>query len=684
MYNNQGYNGSYQNRYYSSQLGQPQTAAAAAAAAAAESQAPSGQQAHLQQQQANPDTQQVQQGALESNQQQQQQQPPVQGQQQSYYPSNASYSSYSGVPQNYTNPVSYTGAMYPSSYIQDSTTPQAATANPLSASSQPQSLGPQDQAQQQQQQQPQQQQQQQQPQQSQSQQQQANSNPSGQAQSNYSSAYGYYSQPQNMLDPMSSYASQMYQSYNGYPNSKLGYRTYPSGSPLATYPIYPDYNNQLNAATPQISNLQKHYNTLNIPNLNMNVNPGQPNPQSQGQGQQQPQQQVPAQVQQSQSQNVRGLPSHNGSTSTVVSNANSSGFQLSPNAGQIQPPGSRPKITTTMWEDEKTLCYQVEANGVSVVRRADNNMINGTKLLNVAKMTRGRRDGILKAEKTRYVVKIGSMHLKGVWIPFERALIMAQREGIADSLYPLFVKDIQKIIQQGTPTVKMGQYALNPKPSHGVANDAALYAQMNPQAKTTKGPNDGSKVLDRYDAHTDGRGNAAYGAADGADSVDPTGSAKLSGSNHSESHVYGGPGSVNNPASSTNPSHSNSNNNNATTSAASATTATDATNPSSNATTAATSNHAPGSVAPMMYPSYYNSAHQSQPSQSQLNPSQSYYYGGYYAQNSQPASSSAIPSQKYAQGLSADVAGESVNPTANNSGSGSSSRPGNPNADNSV
>lgn len=42
-------------------------------------------------------------------------------------------------------------------------------------------------------------------------------------------------------------------------------------------------------------------------------------------------------------------------------------------------------------------------------------MINGTKLLNVAGMTRGRRDGILKSEKLRHVVKIGPMHLKGVW-----------------------------------------------------------------------------------------------------------------------------------------------------------------------------------------------------------------------------------------------------------------------------
>lgn len=106
-----------------------------------------------------------------------------------------------------------------------------------------------------------------------------------------------------------------------------------------------------------------------------------------------------------------------------------------------------PRVTTTVWEDENTLCYQVKANGVSVVRRADNDMVNGTKLLNVTKMTRGRRDGILKAEKIRHVVKIGSMHLKGVWIPFDRARLMAEREKIADLLYPLFVRDIEAALR---------------------------------------------------------------------------------------------------------------------------------------------------------------------------------------------------------------------------------------------
>ncbi|KAG7802239.1 hypothetical protein KL944_002616 [Ogataea haglerorum] len=149
----------------------------------------------------------------------------------------------------------------------------------------------------------------------------------------------------------------------------------------------------------------------------------------------------------------------------------------------VQPAGMRPKITTTMWEDEKTLCYQVAANGVAVVRRADNDMINGTKLLNVAKMTRGRRDGILKAEKTRQVVKIGSMHLKGVWIPFERALAMAQREGIVDLLYPLFVKDIKKVIQQGTPTTQMSKTASVPPYSYYVPQQYGSSEQLNDEKK---------------------------------------------------------------------------------------------------------------------------------------------------------------------------------------------------------
>jgi len=114
--------------------------------------------------------------------------------------------------------------------------------------------------------------------------------------------------------------------------------------------------------------------------------------------------------------------------------------------GQRAPAGARPRVTAALWEDESTMVFQVESNQVCVARREDNNMINVTKLLNVAGMSRGRRDGILKAEKTRHVVKIGPMHLKGVWLPFERALEFANQERISDMLYPLFVHDIGVLI----------------------------------------------------------------------------------------------------------------------------------------------------------------------------------------------------------------------------------------------
>ncbi|UNI20729.1 hypothetical protein JDV02_006794 [Purpureocillium takamizusanense] len=123
------------------------------------------------------------------------------------------------------------------------------------------------------------------------------------------------------------------------------------------------------------------------------------------------------------------------------------GFDTS---GQQPPPGMKPRVTATLWEDEGSLCFQVEARGICVARREDNHMINGTKLLNVAGMTRGRRDGILKSEKVRHVVKIGPMHLKGVWIPYERALDFANKEKITEMLYPLFVHNIGALLYHPT------------------------------------------------------------------------------------------------------------------------------------------------------------------------------------------------------------------------------------------
>ncbi|KAH8881591.1 apses-domain-containing protein [Thozetella sp. PMI_491] len=151
-------------------------------------------------------------------------------------------------------------------------------------------------------------------------------------------------------------------------------------------------------------------------------------------------------------QNVLPLPGVG--SQGIPPNSYSGGFDTT---GQVAPPGMKPRVTATLWEDEGSLCFQVEARGICVARREDNHMINGTKLLNVAGMTRGRRDGILKSEKVRHVVKIGPMHLKGVWIPFERALDFANKEKITELLYPLFVHNIGALLYHPTNQTRTSQ-----------------------------------------------------------------------------------------------------------------------------------------------------------------------------------------------------------------------------------
>ncbi|KAG9292075.1 hypothetical protein G9A89_017975 [Geosiphon pyriformis] len=141
---------------------------------------------------------------------------------------------------------------------------------------------------------------------------------------------------------------------------------------------------------------------------------------------------------------VNGANGTNGVAVATLSNNQGSAFMPaygSPAGAAISQHNPRPKLTTTIWEDEATLCYQVDARGICVARRQDNDMINGTKLLNVVGMSRGKRDGILKNEKGRVVVKVGAMHLKGVWITFSRAKALATQFKITELLYPLFVED---------------------------------------------------------------------------------------------------------------------------------------------------------------------------------------------------------------------------------------------------
>jgi hypothetical protein len=98
--------------------------------------------------------------------------------------------------------------------------------------------------------------------------------------------------------------------------------------------------------------------------------------------------------------------------------------------------------------------HQAVPNVISLIHRADNHFINGTTLLSVAGTTPDRRDDILKGEKVHHIVKNGPMHLKGVWVPFERALDFANKEKITSQLFPLFFHKIGSLLYNPNPTAK--------------------------------------------------------------------------------------------------------------------------------------------------------------------------------------------------------------------------------------
>ncbi|KAI0461292.1 hypothetical protein LJB42_000958 [Komagataella kurtzmanii] len=99
-------------------------------------------------------------------------------------------------------------------------------------------------------------------------------------------------------------------------------------------------------------------------------------------------------------------------------------------------------ITSVQWDDENTVVYQYVVQKIPLSRRADNDYVNATKLLNLTGMRRGRRDGILKLEKQRQVVKTGTIDLKGVWIPLKRAIKLAKTEQVFQKARLIFVTNI--------------------------------------------------------------------------------------------------------------------------------------------------------------------------------------------------------------------------------------------------
>lgn len=160
-----------------------------------------------------------------------------------------------------------------------------------------------------------------------------------------------------------------HQGHQGHQGTVAGYDHYPAmnqgGPPPDMY-----YQQQMSAGQQQPPHPVTAYSTHQQPTL---LQPGpqqyppppqQYAPYNYANGLTSPQQQGPPQMPGMGNQNVLPLPGVGNQQGMTA--GYQAGFDTT---GQIAPPGMKPRVTATLWEDEGSLCFQVEARGICVARR---------------------------------------------------------------------------------------------------------------------------------------------------------------------------------------------------------------------------------------------------------------------------------------------------------------------------
>lgn len=132
------------------------------------------------------------------------------------------------------------------------------------------------------------------------------------------------------------------------------------------------------------------------------------------------------------------------------------------------------KVFAKYWSTDGVFYYCMEINKVSVCRRSIDSFVNGTKLLNAANLTRGRRDGLLKKITNKFVVRNGIAPLRGVWIPLHVAQDFARLEDIEDVSYPLLEEDLEDAFKNNPEFVnaiskKMKNFKDNSEPVNNMS-----------------------------------------------------------------------------------------------------------------------------------------------------------------------------------------------------------------------
>ncbi|KAL9026078.1 MAG: hypothetical protein Q9196_005204 [Gyalolechia fulgens] len=122
---------------------------------------------------------------------------------------------------------------------------------------------------------------------------------------------------------------------------------------------------------------------------------------------------------------------------------------------QQYPPGHKPQIYTAVYSGVSV--YEMEVNGIAVMRRRADSWLNATQILKVAGIDKGKRTKALEKEilsGDHEKVQGGYGKYQGTWVNYYRGVNFCRQYGVADLLRPLLEYDMG---QDGTSAAGQGQ-----------------------------------------------------------------------------------------------------------------------------------------------------------------------------------------------------------------------------------
>ncbi|CAK7212108.1 transcriptional regulator swi6 [Sporothrix curviconia] len=154
--------------------------------------------------------------------------------------------------------------------------------------------------------------------------------------------------------------------------------------------------------------------------------------------------QMPSASQQSQSQSSQQSFAMNPHPSQQTGSLSASGYRPFPESSQPKPEDDDPmKIYSAVYSN--TNVYEMDVNGIAVMRRRHDSWLNATQILKVAGVDKGKRTKILEKEiQTGEHEKIqgGYGKYQGTWIRFERGVEVCRQYGVEEILRPLLTYDM--------------------------------------------------------------------------------------------------------------------------------------------------------------------------------------------------------------------------------------------------